>query len=83
MLIGELPQLPQGCLQLTSGHRDLLVGPLIAVTELGGKVVWLAALQAAAVGYLAGAFVAGRARVSRAVLACDLCLLGLVLPLLL
>jgi MFS family permease len=61
----------------------LTTGPLIAVAELGGKVVWLAALQAGAVGYLAGAFVAGRASVSRVILACDAALVALALPLVL
>jgi hypothetical protein len=58
-------------------------GPLIAVTELGGKTVWLAALQASAVGYLAGAFIAGRARVSRAILAGNTALMSFALPLVL
>lgn len=61
----------------------LTTGPLIAVSELGGRTVWLAALQAAAVGYLAGASVASRVRVLRPLLACNLALLGLVLPLVL
>ena len=58
-------------------------GPLIAVTELGGKTVWLAALQASAVGYLAGAFIAGRARVSRAILAGNTALMSFAVPLVL
>jgi MFS family permease len=58
-------------------------GPLIAVTELGGKTVWLAALQAGAVGYLAGAFIAGRTRVSRAVLVGDMALMSYAAPLVL
>jgi MFS family permease len=37
-------------------------GPLIAITELGGKAVWLAALEASAAGYLVGAITAGRVR---------------------
>lgn len=61
----------------------LTTGPLIAVTELGGKAVWLTALQAAAIGYLIGAFVAGRTTVSRAILACDIALMSLAVPLLL
>lgn len=61
----------------------LTTGPLIAVTELGGKAVWLAALQAAAVGYLLGALLAGRTTVSRAILVCDIALMGLVMPLVL
>jgi hypothetical protein len=58
-------------------------GPLIAVTELGGKDVWLAALQASAVGYLAGAFVAGRTKVSRAVLVGNFALMSYAVPLVL
>jgi MFS family permease len=61
----------------------LTTGPLIAITELGGKVVWLTALQASAVGYLTGAVIAGRMRVSRAILVCDVALMGLALPLVL
>ncbi|HEX7163024.1 MAG TPA: MFS transporter [Trebonia sp.] len=56
-------------------------GPLIAVTELGGKTVWLAALQASAVGYLAGAFIAGRTKVSRAILVGNVALMSYALPL--
>jgi hypothetical protein len=58
-------------------------GPLIAVTELGGKTVWLAALQASAVGYLAGAFIAGRAKVSRAILVGNFALMSYAVPLVL
>jgi hypothetical protein len=58
-------------------------GPLIAVTELGGKTVWLAALQASAAGYLAGAFIAGRTRVSRAILAGNIALMSFAVPLVL
>jgi predicted MFS family arabinose efflux permease len=58
-------------------------GPLIAVTELGGKTVWLAALEAGAVGYLAGAFVAGRVKVSRGVLVGNTALMSYAAPLLL
>ena len=58
-------------------------GPLIAVTELGGKTVWLAALQASAVGYLVGAFIAGRARVSRAILVGNIALMSFAVPLVL
>jgi MFS family permease len=61
----------------------LTTGPLIAVTELGGKVVWLIALQAGAVGYLTGALIAGRTTVSRAILACDIALMSLAVPLVL
>jgi MFS family permease len=58
-------------------------GPLIAVTELGGKTVWLAALQAGAVGYLMGAFIAGRAKVSRAILVGNVALMSYAIPLIL
>jgi Major Facilitator Superfamily len=58
-------------------------GPLIAVTELGGKGVWLAVLEAAAAGYLIGAFIAGRMRVSRAVLVGNIALMSFAAPLIL
>lgn len=58
------------------------LGPVIAVTELGGRGVWLAALQASAIGYLLGSLLAGRARVSRAILVGNLALLSYALPLL-
>ena len=61
----------------------MTAGPLIAVTELGGKGVWLAALEASAAGYLAGALIAGRARVSRGVLVVDLVLISFAAPLVL
>jgi MFS family permease len=61
----------------------MTTGPLIAITELGGKAVWLAALEASAAGYLAGAIIAARARVSRGVLAVDLVLTSFAAPLLL
>ncbi len=56
-------------------------GPAIAVTELGGKGVWLAALEASAAGYLAGAFIAGRTRVSRAILIGNIALMSYAVPL--
>lgn len=56
-------------------------GPLIAVTELGGKTVWLAVLQAGAVGYLIGALIAGRAKVSRAILVGNIALMSYAAPL--
>jgi hypothetical protein len=59
----------------------MTTGPLIAVSELGGRVVWLAALQAQAVGYLAGSLIAGRTRVSRAILVVDLGLMSFAVPL--
>jgi MFS family permease len=58
-------------------------GPLIAVTELGGKTVWLAALQASAVGYLAGAFIAGRTKVRRAIFVGNIALMSYAVPLVL
>jgi hypothetical protein len=58
-------------------------GPLIAVTELGGKTVWLAALQASAAGYLAGAFIAGRTKVRRAIFVGNLALMSYAVPLVL
>jgi hypothetical protein len=58
-------------------------GPLIAVTELGGKGVWLAVLEASAVGYLIGAFIAGRTRVSRAILVGNIALMSFAVPLIL
>jgi MFS transporter len=58
-------------------------GPLIAITELGGKTVWLAALEAGAIGYLAGAFIAGRLKVSRAILVGNTALMSYALPLVL
>lgn len=61
----------------------LTTGPLIAVTELGGKLVWLAALQASWVGYTTGALIAGRTMVSRAIVVCDIALMGLAVPLVL
>lgn len=61
----------------------MTTGPLIAVTELGGKTVWLAALEASAAGYLAGALIAGRARISRPIVAVDLVLTSLAVPLVL
>jgi MFS family permease len=58
-------------------------GPLIAITELGGKTVWLAALQASAVGYLTGAFIAGHTKVSRAILVGNIALMSYAVPLVL
>jgi hypothetical protein len=58
-------------------------GPLIAVTELGGKAVWLAALEASAAGYLVGTVIAGQARISRPILAVDLVLVSVAAPLVL
>jgi MFS family permease len=57
------------------------LGPIVAVTQLGGRGVWLAALQASAIGYLLGSMLAGRLRVRRAVLAGNLALLSYAAPL--
>ncbi|MBO0767138.1 MAG: MFS transporter [Solirubrobacterales bacterium] len=59
----------------------LTTGPLIAVVHMGGRAVWLTALQAAGVGYLSGAFIAGRWKLRRAVLACNIAQLSFALPL--
>lgn len=61
----------------------LTTGPLIAVTELGGKSAWIAVLEASAVGYLTGAFIAGRAKVSRAILVGNIALMSYAVPLIL
>jgi predicted MFS family arabinose efflux permease len=61
----------------------LTTGPLIAVTELGGKGVWLAVLEAGAAGYLAGAFIAGRTKVSRAIFVGNIALMSYAAPLIL
>src|SRR6201996_4988490 len=61
----------------------LTTGPLIAVTELGGKSVWLAVLEAGAGGSLTGAFVAGRTKVSRAILVSNIALMSYAAPLIL
>ena len=57
------------------------LGPVIAVTELGGRGVWLAALQASAIGYLGGSLLAGRVRIRRAVLVGNLALVTYAVPL--
>lgn len=57
-----------------------IAGPLIAIAKLGGKDVWLAALEASAVGYLVGAVIAGRVKVERGVLAVDLVLSSFAVP---
>lgn len=59
------------------------LGPLIAIRELGGKGVWLAALEASAVGYLIGSLLAGRTRVSRAILVGNMALMSFAAPLVL
>lgn len=59
------------------------LGPVIAVSELGGRGVWLAALQASAIGYLLGSLLSGRLRVQRAILVGNLALLTYAVPLVL
>jgi hypothetical protein len=61
----------------------ITTGPLIAVNELGGQDVWLAVLEASAVGYLAGAFIAGRTKVSRAIFVGNVGLMTYAAPLIL
>ncbi|GAA2823337.1 MFS transporter [Kitasatospora sp. CM 4170] len=60
----------------------LTLGPLIATRDLGGEGVWVAMTQAGAVGVLAGSLLAGRLRPRRPVLAANLGLALLALPLL-
>jgi len=59
------------------------LGPIIAVRELGGERVWLATLQASAVGYLIGSLLAGRVRVRRPILIANICMASYAFPLLL
>jgi hypothetical protein len=61
----------------------MTLGPLVAIRELGGRTVWLAALEAGALGYLVGSLVAGRARVSRAILVGNMALMTYAVPLVL
>ena len=61
----------------------MTLGPVIAVEQLGGRGVWLAALQASAIGYLIGSIFAGRTRVSRAIMVGNLALVTYAAPLLL
>ncbi len=61
----------------------MTLGPVIAVKRLGGDGVWIAALQASAVGYLIGSVIASRTRVRRAVLVGNVALLTYAAPLLL
>ncbi|MGI5166022.1 MFS transporter [Spirillospora sp. CA-253888] len=61
----------------------LTLGPVIAVREPGGEGVWLATLQAGAVGLVAGSLLAARLRPRRPVLVANLGLASLALPLLL
>jgi MFS family permease len=57
------------------------LGPIVALHELGGEGVWLAVLQAGAIGLLAGSLLAGRARLRRPVLTGNLGLASYALPL--
>lgn len=50
----------------------LVLGPAIAVRDLGGEHVWVAILQVGAVGLLIGSLLAGRARLRRPVLVANL-----------
>lgn len=59
----------------------LTLGPVLAVEELGGEGVWIAILQAGAVGLLAGSLLAGRARPKRPILVANLGLATYALPL--
>ncbi|MEV4760221.1 MFS transporter [Micromonospora sp. NPDC049559] len=67
----------------------LTLGPLIAVRQLGGEAVWVATLQAGALGLLAGSLLAVRTggtgrfrlRIARPVLAANLALSLYALPL--
>jgi Major Facilitator Superfamily len=59
----------------------MTLGPLVAIRELGGRGVWLAALEAGALGYLLGSLVAGRTRVSRAILVGNIALMTYAVPL--
>ncbi|MFE4332996.1 MFS transporter [Streptomyces sp. NPDC056831] len=59
----------------------MTVGPALFVRELGGKSVWVALLQAGAVGLLLGSLLAGRAHPRRPVLIANLGLATYALPL--
>ncbi|MFD8804518.1 MFS transporter [Streptomyces sp. NPDC059597] len=59
----------------------LTLGPLVAVTRLGGQGAWIALTQAGGIGMLAGSLLAGRARPRRPVLAGNLVLATYALPL--
>jgi MFS family permease len=59
----------------------LTLGPAIAVNRLGGEAVWVAILQAGAIGLLAGSLLAGRLRLKRPVLVANLGLATYALPL--
>ncbi|MGW1028094.1 MFS transporter [Streptomyces sp. NPDC002577] len=59
----------------------MTLGPALAVDELGGEGVWVAILQAGAIGLLLGSLLAGRARPRRPVLVANLGLATYALPL--
>ncbi|QFZ20981.1 MFS transporter [Saccharothrix syringae] len=59
----------------------LTLGPVIAVTRLGGEGAWLAVLQAGGIGLLLGSLLAGRARLRRPVLVANLGLATYAVPL--
>ncbi|MFF2957381.1 MFS transporter [Streptomyces sp. NPDC057963] len=59
----------------------MTLGPALFVREPGGKGVWIALLQAGAVGLLLGSLLAGRARPRRPVLVANLGLATYALPL--
>ncbi|MFI6514426.1 MFS transporter [Spirillospora sp. NPDC050679] len=59
----------------------LTLGPVVAVRQLGGEGVWLATLQAGALGLAAGSLLAARLRPRRPVLVANLGLALLALPL--
>ncbi|WP_106434058.1 MFS transporter [Streptomyces sp. e14] len=59
----------------------LTLGPLIAVTRLGGQGTWVAVTQAGGIGLLAGSLLAGRARPRRPILAGNLALASYAVPL--
>ncbi|MCM2577942.1 MFS transporter [Streptomyces meridianus] len=59
----------------------LVLGPAVAVAELGGEHVWVALLQVGAVGLLAGSLLAGRARLRRPVLIANIGCATYALPL--
>jgi MFS family permease len=59
------------------------LGPAVAVQRLGGEWVWVAMLEAAAVGYLIGSVLAGKLAPARPVLVANLGLATYALPLVL
>ncbi|MGW0464230.1 MFS transporter [Streptomyces sp. NPDC003027] len=61
----------------------MTLGPVIALTRLGGSATWLLFLQVGAVGVLIGALAADRVRPKRPVLTANLGLATYALPLLL